>query len=57
MTTPNLIGFSKDDLFSQNIFKKFFEKISGLGYTMSSSKYTPSISGIPQNNMDEKNQY
>jgi len=55
MTLPTLIGFSKDDLFSQNIFKKFFEKISSLGYTMSSSKYTPSISGIPQNNVDEQN--
>ena len=54
MSKPELIGFSKDDKFSQDIFKQFFQMASNSGYKMSSSKFTPSISGIPQNSINDE---
>jgi len=55
MGKPILIGFSKDDRFSQDHFQQFYELATTAGFEIYSSRHTPSLPGIPDQEDHYKN--
>lgn len=53
MTVRTLIGYSKDDRFSQDQFIKFYELAQNHEMKVVSSKHMPSIGGIPKQNSEK----
>jgi len=55
MSKPTLIGFSKDDRFSQDRFLEFYHLATNMGFEVYSSKHVPSIASIPKEEGEREN--